>query len=197
MLGSLTHETLRKERQALIDAAHRPDGPAARRERSGVARRHFRHSQAITGSLELFEGLSRRELREVRKLFSFVDLADGQRFGRQGQRCSELAVVVQGQIAISLDERPLAVIPEGCFFGAVAMLDMADRARRGAPIAIGETRLALAGRTEFAQLLERFPVLSDRIHTIASARSDSLSRMRAGQLQADTRSIEYPVHVLA
>ena len=152
----------------------------------------------IDGSLELFVGLDQRALRRLTNYFSIVDVSDGAALARQGDPTSEFVVVLAGQIAVSLDGLPLAVFDAGAQFGALPMLDGAPgRFSRASFDVLEPSRVAIADRDQFFEILKRFPVVGRRILQIAEIHRAYLrGHADARALAADREESPFPVHLL-
>ena len=160
---------------------------------------HPRSSPAdIDGSLELFVGLDQRALHRLAHHFSIVDVADGAALARQGDPTNEFVVVLAGRIAVSLDGLPLAVFDAGAQFGALPMLDGAPgRFSRASFDVLEPSRVAIADRDQFFEILKRFPVVGRRILQIAEIHRAYLrGHADARALAADREESPFPVHLL-
>ena len=157
-----------------------------------------RTEHSINSSLELFEGLGRPEINRLGTYFTVLDVKAGRNLGRRGTLCQHFGVVLSGQVAMSFDDSPVGIIPAGCFFGAVALLNPnGDYRRRGAATALGASRLAIASPRDFAGLLYMFPLIAQRIYGVVDQRRAFV--VGAGQETIETseltRQREFPMHI--
>lgn len=179
---------------------HRPDVRSAFGTASVMSRiMHPRSRPAeIDGSLELFVGLDQRTLHRLTRHFSIIDVADGEALARQGDPATEFIVVLAGRIGVSLDGFPIAIFDAGSQFGALPMLDGAPgRFRRASYNVLEPSRLAIADRRQFFEILKNFPVVGQRILQIAEVRRAYLQGHADGRaLEADRETSPFPVHLL-
>jgi CRP-like cAMP-binding protein len=152
----------------------------------------------LDGSLELFVGLNRRSLKQLARHFVFVELAPGEVLGRQGETASEFVVVLEGQIGVTLDGLPLAVLDQGSQFGALPLIDGGPgRFRRASFDVLEPSRLAVADRLQFVQILKQHPLVGHRIRQIAEQRRAYLQgHADATALHADRERDPFPVHLV-
>lgn len=184
---------------------HRPDS-SPRQERRGfmsmIVRRMSRiasidDAPKLDAALELFVGLDRPTLERLARHFSFVEVNDGASLARQGEPASEFVVVLAGRIGVSLDGSPLAVFDAGAHFGALPLIDGAPgRFSRASFDVLEPSRIAMADRDQFFEILKNFPVISQRILYIAEIRRAYLrGHADAHALAADRETAPFPVHL--
>jgi CRP-like cAMP-binding protein len=152
----------------------------------------------LDGSLELFVGLDPRTLHRLRRHFSIVDVSDGAALARQGDPATEFVVVLAGRIGVSLDGLPIAVFDAGSQFGALPMLDGSPGRFSQASFNVLEpSRIAIADREQFFEILKNYPVVGQRIVRIAEVRRAYLrGHADARALMADRETSPFPVHLL-
>lgn len=151
---------------------------------------------ASYGSHELFTGLDDRSLARLAESFMVLEVGPGDSLGRQGHVAPEFVVVLDGRIGVSLDGLPLVVLDAGSHFGAIPLLDDGSTPYGRASFDVLEPGLvAVAGRLEFAQILDSFPLVAERIRAIADVRRAYLrGRADAAAVEATTVE-EFPVHI--
>lgn len=154
-------------------------------------------STSIDGTLELFVGLDRPELSRLARLFTFEDLEPGDSLGHQGEQSSEFVVVLEGRIGISIDGLPHTIFDAGSHFGALPLLDDGPDAYRRASFSVLEhSRVAVADRSAFLEILADFPVVAQRIKAITDVRRAYFKgRADARAAHADSESAPFPVHI--
>jgi CRP-like cAMP-binding protein len=152
----------------------------------------------LDGSLELFVGLDQRTLHRLTRHFSIVDVSDGEALARQGDPATEFVVVLAGQIGVSLDGLPIAILDAGSQFGALPMLDGSPgRFSRASFNVLEPSRLAIADRDQFFEILKNFPVVGQRIVQIAEIHRAYLrGHADAQAMLADRDTSPFPVHLL-
>lgn len=151
----------------------------------------------LRAELELFEGLTRRTRARLARHFLVVDLDTGDNLARQGDTASEFVVVLDGRVGVTIDGIPTAVFDAGSHFGALPLIDGgAGRFARASFDVLEPSRVAIADRIQFSQMMERFSVVADRIHRVADRRRAYLAgHADARALAADRERHPYPVHM--
>ena len=150
------------------------------------------------GAHDLFVGLDRRTLAALSQSFLFIDTDTGVSLGRQGEIAPEFIVILEGRIGVSLDGLPLAVLDPGSHFGALPLLDDGSTPYGRASFDVLEPgRVAVAGRQQFFDLLESFPVVARRIEAIVAVRRAYLAgRADAGAIAAAPAAGRFPLHIV-
>jgi CRP-like cAMP-binding protein len=115
----------------------------------------------LTG-LELFVGASRRQLRTVANLGTFVYVPAGRVVCRQGAAAREFFVVVEGRVELERAGETVAILLEGEAWGEPRPL---NEACRHAATATATTRASLLvyNRSEYMGLLARCPSIERRL----------------------------------
>lgn len=146
-------------------------------------------------SHDLWVGLDQRTLERLSERFMILDVDAGDSLGRQGEAAPEFVVVLEGRIGVSIDGVPLAVLDAGSHFGSLPLLDDGPTPYRRASFdVLGPSRIGVAGRQQFAEILESFPVVAQRIRAITDVRRAYL-RGRS-EATATGRSVEeFPLHI--
>ena len=161
----------------------------ARRRQSlpmtGPSRPPDSHPADIHASLELFEGLSRRQLKRLRRELTVTPISAGTVIGRQGDVGREFVVVLEGRVVVIHDDVPLAVLETGCHFGELPMLRSAHAPYQRASFhALGPAWIAVANRREFRTILDLFPLVADRVVELAEARLVFIDQLDAERDEA-------------
>jgi CRP/FNR family transcriptional regulator, cyclic AMP receptor protein len=74
------------------------------------------------GRLALFVDLPREELETIAASAEEVSFGEGEWIIRQGDPQSSIYVIVDGEVAVMIDDETRRVLPMGSFFGEVAVL---------------------------------------------------------------------------
>ena len=74
------------------------------------------------GRLALFVDLPREELEQIAASAEEVSFGEGEWIIRQGDPQSSVYVIVEGEVAVMIDDESRRVLPMGSFFGEVAVL---------------------------------------------------------------------------
>ncbi len=126
----------------------------------------------LIGGLGLFEGLSRRRLREAASVFDIVDLEQGTELTAQGHLGHEFFVVVEGVASVERDGTVIGAVGPGEIVGELAVLD--TPVRTATVVARTPMRVLVAERRQLAPLLGRTPRLAQRVAEIRQARMAAL-----------------------
>lgn len=105
--------------------------------------------------IPLFSRLSKKQLAEVAKLMTTVDIEAGRELIRQGESGQELFIVVDGEADVVRDGLVLATRGPGAFLGEISLL--LDRPRTASVVARSDMTLEVLNRREFKRLLELQP----------------------------------------
>ncbi len=124
----------------------------------------------LLARVSLFEGMSRRRLRDAATIFDVVDLEPGHELTSQGHLGNEFFVVVEGVASVERDGQVIGAVGPGEIAGELAVLD--TNVRTASVIARTPMRVLVAERRSLAPLLGRTPMLARRV---AEIRSDRLS----------------------
>jgi CRP-like cAMP-binding protein len=115
----------------------------------------------------------RRERQAIAQLSTRVDVPAGAVLAQQGAPGQEFIIVLTGGATVRTDGRVASALLAGDHYGDVALLD--DRRTPATVVAETPMALAVVGRDQFPELLERSPwVARSVLRTLAS-------RMRAGR----------------
>jgi len=114
---------------------------------------HDRRAELLAGC-PLFKGIDDEGLAALAERASQVDFPAGHVIARQGEIGTGFFVVIEGQVRVVRDGKPVATLGAGEFFGELSVL---DRMPRNAMVAaeVPTTCLALASWDFEAVLLEQ------------------------------------------
>jgi CRP-like cAMP-binding protein len=74
------------------------------------------------GRLALFVDLPKDELEAIAKSCEEVSFGEGEWIVRQGDAHSAVYLIVEGQVAVVIDDEDRRILPKGSFFGEVSAL---------------------------------------------------------------------------
>lgn len=115
----------------------------------------------LTGSSELFSGLSKRQRKAVARLLTPVTVPQGTVLTREGDMGREAMLISSGMARVERDGTQVAMLGPGELFGELSLL---TGARRMAMVT-AETDMVVAAlsRQEFASLLDASPDVAQKI----------------------------------
>lgn len=114
----------------------------------------------------VFNGLSRKELREVENIIHRREYQAGEAIFHQGDPGLGMYIIIQGRVRIVNNQDPdnlivYSELSDGDFFGDLALVDEADRSATA--LASADTRIIAFFRPELKDILTRFPSLGNKI----------------------------------
>ncbi len=114
----------------------------------------------------VFNGLTKKELREVEHIVHQREFSAGETIFHQGDPGLGMYIILQGHVQIVNNENPdkpivYSELNDGDFFGDLALVDDADRSATA--LAATDTRVIAFFRPELKDILSRFPNLGNKI----------------------------------
>lgn len=166
-----------------------------------VGRRGVSSVGHLNDSHELFVGHDREQLARIGRFFTVVEVPSGMALGRQGHIAREFVTILEGQVGVTIDDVPQAVLDDGSHFGALPLLDEAPGALHSASFTVmAPSRIAVANAAEFHSMLSEFRLVAQRVQAMTDVRRAYLAGL--AQVGAAERRVpgaltidEYPVHV--
>ena len=122
----------------------------------------------------LFEGLSKKELRLISRLATYVKEPAGAVLTKEGMTGREFFIVLDGWIEVYHDGRIIADYGPGYVFGEIALID--DRPRTATVIAKTPVTLDVIAQREFWAMLDQVPKLSKKLLKVVGRRLADLER---------------------
>jgi CRP/FNR family transcriptional regulator, cyclic AMP receptor protein len=122
-----------------------------------------RHDRKLDhlGEIDLFRRCTRRQLHELSKLTTELDVDRGTVLCREGEIGRECFVVGRGEATVTIAGEHVATLGPGEFFGELALL---DGERRVATVtAATDMGLVVLSRRDFEALLDAMPTVSRQI----------------------------------
>lgn len=118
--------------------------------------------------IPLFRDLPRRDLERLASWADEVDVRPGRRLIDQGTFPHEFMVIETGSAEVTHDEKHLAELGPGDFFGEMALL---EKHRRTATVtATSELRVIVMHAREFRAMEEQMPAVAQRIRAVMEER---------------------------
>ncbi|HWW44485.1 MAG TPA: cyclic nucleotide-binding domain-containing protein [Acidimicrobiia bacterium] len=116
----------------------------------------------------LFNGLSKKQLREVSSLTTQLNEPAGTELTKEGRVGNEFIIVLEGEIEIRRGDDVVATRGPGSYVGEIALLD--NRPRTATVVAKTPVVIEVIGRREFRSLLADAPELQQEIMTTMAQR---------------------------
>ncbi len=123
---------------------------------------------ALLKKVQLFEGLSDRQLQQIARLADEVDVPAGKTLMRAGDTGREMFVIVDGQVVVRTARGRGTKLGKGSFFGEMSLLDGGPRS--ATVEAVTPARLLVVGQREFYELLAEAPAIAKRLMRTLSER---------------------------
>ncbi len=127
---------------------------------------------AALASIELFAGLSKKDLKSIDRLMTPVDVKAGKEVIKEGTAGREAFIVVEGTASVWRDGKLIASVGKGAVLGEVALL--ANRARTATVLAETAMTVEVLNRREFEQLLDDNPGITRKLLVATAKRVHEL-----------------------
>jgi CRP/FNR family transcriptional regulator, cyclic AMP receptor protein len=128
------------------------------------------------GRLALFADLPRAELEEIARSCDEISFGEGEWIIRQGDAHSAVYVIVDGEVAVVIDDEDRRVLSKGSFFGEVSVL-LEEPATASIVTRTPLSCLVVSG-AEFQAFLVSHPQVSYRILKAEARRLKTASEWR-------------------
>ena len=116
----------------------------------------------------LFSACSRKDLQRIAKASDEVEVKAGRVLVDQGKTGHEFFLILDGQASVRANNRKVATLGPGDYFGELALL---SREPRDASVtADTDMKLLILGQREFTGLLDSIPGLASKILDIMAMR---------------------------
>jgi CRP/FNR family cyclic AMP-dependent transcriptional regulator len=109
----------------------------------------------------LFSTSSAKDLRTIRKALEEVTVPPGRVLCEQGTIGREFFLIVKGEASVRRNNRKVATLGTGQYFGELALLDR--RPRSASVISDNEMNLLVLGQRQFNGVLDAVPALSRKM----------------------------------
>src|SRR2546423_2980253 len=109
----------------------------------------------------LFEGFSRKELAEMAQATEDVDFSPGKTLCREGETGEEFFVIMEGEVEVTRNGKPLATRGGGEFFGEIALIE--EIPRTATVTATTPLRCFVLTRRRFLRLLDEQPGVERKV----------------------------------
>jgi CRP-like cAMP-binding protein len=115
----------------------------------------------ILRGVQTFRACNDKELRTIASIVDEHEAKTGDVLTREGRPGSEFFVVADGTATVSINEKKIATLGPGAFFGEMALLDHGPRA--ATVTADTPMRLYVVDASRFWDLIEGSPVVARKI----------------------------------
>jgi CRP-like cAMP-binding protein len=140
--------------------------------------RHVSKNQKVEliKSVPLFARCSKKELTEIAALADELELPEGKRLIRQGERGREFFVLLDGAVDIARDGASIDTMAAGDFFGEIALVSNVPRT--ATVTALSPVRLLVITDRDFRALLEHSPEIQLKVLEALAERLAQLETAR-------------------
>ena len=128
---------------------------------------------AALGRCPLFEGLSKKDLRQLARITDDLEVKAGKVLCREGDSASEFFVIVDGEVEVTKGGARLAAMGQGDFFGEIALVE--HTMRTATVTATTPLRFFVLTSRGFWSLLDLNPEVERKILRSLAKRALSLS----------------------
>ena len=142
----------------------------------GVMDRHDRIDEQLA-NVPLFSGLSKKELRLISQLATYLEEPAGTVLTQEGKPGHEFIIVLNGEIEVRQGGKVVAERGAGSYVGEIALLD--HRPRTATVVAKTPVAIEVIGQREFAGLLAEVPELSQQLLATVARRLADLDANHA------------------
>ena len=116
----------------------------------------------------LFSTSSAKDLRTIRKALEEVTVPPGRLLCEQGTIGREFFLIVSGQASVRRNNRKVAILGPGQYFGELALLDR--RPRSASVTSDSDMTLLVLGQRQFNGILDSVPPLSRKLLSATATR---------------------------
>ena len=141
--------------------------------------RHERIDEQLA-NVPLFSGLSKKELRLISQLATYLEEPAGTVLTEEGKAGHEFIIVLDGEIEVRQGGRVVAERGAGSYIGEIALLD--HRPRTATVVAKTPVAIEVIGQREFAGLLAEVPELSQQLLATVARRLADLDQSGSRRL---------------
>jgi CRP/FNR family cyclic AMP-dependent transcriptional regulator len=138
--------------------------------------RHDRIEEQLA-QVPLFQGLSKKELKMISQLATYLEEPAGTVLTREGAVGHEFIIVLDGEIEVRQGDRVIAERGPGSYIGEIALLD--HRPRTATVVAKTPIKIEVIGQREFAGLLAEVPELSQQLLAAVARRLEALEALES------------------
>jgi CRP-like cAMP-binding protein len=116
---------------------------------------------ALLERVPLFSGCSKKELASLALSADELDLREGHVLTREGRSAREFFVLVEGTVRVTRDDRKLAELGAGDWFGEIALLT--DTPRTATVTATSPLRILVITDRAFRRVVQDMPSIAVKV----------------------------------
>ena len=129
-------------------------------------------TEELLANVPLFEGLSKKHLKQVSALATRIDAPEGKVLTREGEAGREFILILEGGVEIKRGDEVIATRGAGSYIGEISLIEHTPRT--ATVVATSAVVLDVIGQREFATLLEDEPEIGKKIKATAAERLAAL-----------------------
>jgi CRP-like cAMP-binding protein len=130
-------------------------------------------TEELLAKVPLFQGLSKKHLKQVSLLATRIDAPAGKVLTREGEIGHEFILILEGEVEIRRGDDVIATRGAGDYIGEIALLEHQPRTATG--VATTPAVLDVIGQREFSTLLQDEPEIGEKIKATSSERLAELN----------------------
>lgn len=119
-------------------------------------------------NVPLFASLSKKDLQRVAKASDEVTIKAGRTIVEQGRTGHEFFLILEGTAVVRRNNRKVADLGPGQYFGELAILDRGPRS--ASVVATTEMDVLVLGQREFVSVLDSIPGMAYKFLTVMAQR---------------------------
>jgi CRP-like cAMP-binding protein len=132
-----------------------------------LLRRQSDKAQAL-GAVELFSGLTKKELTALARLSDEVDVAEGTTLATQGEHGRQVEVILQGTAVVRRNGRKVAELGRGDVVGEISLVT--HRPRNADVVTTSPSTLLVLDGRAFDTVMAEMPSVSQKVLRIVADR---------------------------
>jgi CRP-like cAMP-binding protein len=109
----------------------------------------------------LFSACSKKDLQRIARASDEIDVQAGRVLVEQGRPGHEFFLIIDGQASVRRNDRKIASLGEGQYFGELSLLDRGPRS--ASVIADTDMTVLVLGQREFSGVLDDVPELAHKL----------------------------------
>ena len=119
------------------------------------------HTSTILSNIDMFTGLSKKELASIERLMSMTSIKAGREFIKQGAAANQAFIVTSGEASVWRNGKLIATVGPGAVIGEMGLL--AETPRSATVKAETDMTVEVLTRGEFSSLLDRSTKLTRKV----------------------------------